>query len=139
MSAAALPTPTAVVKEAREAPEPLRRSLQEDIDVWDLLATDASRVMPRSGVRALMLAVLEDAIRCYFRGDARVRAEAELWIEVGPRHGAFSFDVICESFGLDPAATRKALRRMRNADPAPTMLRKRHRGTGRRPGISARH
>lgn len=139
MGAAAATTPTPFVKEPPDAPEAARRSPQEEIDVWDLLAPDASRVMPRSGVRALMLAVLEDAIRCYFRGDARVRAEAELWIEVGARHGAFSFEVICESFGLDPAATRNALRRMRKADPEPTMLRKRHRGTGRRPGISARH
>lgn len=119
--------------------EPVRRTGPDDREIWDLIALDRASVLPRTGVRALMLAVLEDAIRCYFQGEPRVRAEAELWIEVGPRHWAFSFDVICESFGLDPAATRMALRRMRQADPRPTMLRKRHRGTGRRPGISAHH
>jgi len=110
----------------------------DHFEAIDLIDPVTRGSLPRSGVKALMLAVFEDAIRCYFRGNPRVKAEAEHWIEYGPRYWAFSFDVICEAFGLSPAATRVALRRMRNDNPAPSMLRKRHRGTGRRPRVVAR-
>ena len=40
-----------------------------------------------TGTKALMLAVLEDAINSYFNGKGRTRAEAEHWITT-PRGGA---------------------------------------------------
>jgi len=126
-------------RESAEVGDGGRGTGLEHFEAIDLIDPATRGTLPRSGVKALMLAVFEDAIRCYFRGNPRVKAEAEHWIEYGPRYWAFSFDVICEAFGLSPAATRVALRRMRNDNPAPSMLRKRHRGTGRRPRVVARH
>src|SRR5213083_1772691 len=62
---------------------------------------------PMAGERALMRAVLEDAIRClvgevgprYQRG--RLAAEARAWIEGADPHWHFSFENLCDSLGLD--------------------------------------
>lgn len=69
-------------------------------------ATDAA------GIRALMLAVLEDGIRSYCAGTGRAREEAERWIWTHDRTSPFSFAVVCEVLGLDPSAVRKALGRL---------------------------
>jgi hypothetical protein len=74
---------------------------------------EARRTQPCTGTRALMLAVLEDAINSYFNGKGRPRAEAEQWIALQRRHSPFSFVVICETLGLEPPAVRDALRRTR--------------------------
>lgn len=61
-----------------------------------------------TGIKALMLAVLEGGIRDYC-GAAGVRCiEAGQWVRSN-RRGAFSFAVICETLGLEPAAVRQAL------------------------------
>lgn len=67
------------------------------------------------GLRALMQAVLDDAIRCYFGRPGRTRAEAELWIESGRGDSPFGFVVVCETLGLDADAVRVVLRRERAA------------------------
>jgi hypothetical protein len=59
-----------------------------------------------------MLAVFEDGIRTYCRGTGRDRQEAERWVWDPDRRSPFSFNVICEVFGLEPSAARSALRRM---------------------------
>ena len=64
------------------------------------------------GVRSLMLAVFEDGIRTYCRGSGRDRQEAERWVWGADQRSPFSFNVLCEVFGLEPAAARSALRRM---------------------------
>ena len=64
------------------------------------------------GVKALMLAVLEDAIRAYLGPVPRCRAEADLWIADSRSRWVFSFPVVCETLGLEPSAVRRALRRM---------------------------
>jgi hypothetical protein len=71
------------------------------------------------GVRNLMIAVLEDAVRAYVAGDAQERFESEVWIASRERGFPFAFTVICETLGLEPDAVRGALRRMRS-QPAPT-------------------
>jgi hypothetical protein len=67
---------------------------------------------PHTGTKALMLAVLEDGIRCYLGNKKRLQREAEMWMYCS-RRLVFSFAVLCETFGLDPNATRRALRTLR--------------------------
>jgi hypothetical protein len=81
--------------------------------------------LPYTGTKALMLAVLEDGIRCYLSNKRRLQREAELWMYCS-RRLVFSFDVLCETFGLDPNATRRALRQLRKGSEGFGALR--HRG-----------
>jgi hypothetical protein len=67
--------------------------------------------------RALMLAVLEDAIRCFAderrtrSGRRRRRArEAEAWLFADDHAWPFSFVNVCAVFDLSPSAVRAALR-----------------------------
>jgi hypothetical protein len=64
------------------------------------------------GVKALMLALLEDAIRAYLGPVPQSHEEAALWMSDPRRHWVFSFSVVCESLGLEPSAVRAAVRRM---------------------------
>jgi hypothetical protein len=65
-----------------------------------------------SGERALMLAVLEDAIRCLEapagRGEREAR-HARRWVTANPSAWPFSFVNICETLGIEPARLRAAL------------------------------
>jgi hypothetical protein len=71
------------------------------------------RSLPLFGVRGLMLAMLEDAVRSYLGPLPRGREEAEAWIESRHRRWVFSFATVCETLGLEPTAVRIALRRIR--------------------------
>ena len=69
-----------------------------------------------SGPRALMLAILEDAILCIQRGrrrrhpgTRRLAAEAETWVRSDAREWLFSFASICDVLGIDPDALRVRL------------------------------
>jgi len=75
------------------------------------------RGLPLSGVRGLMLAMLEDAVRAYLGSLPRCREEAEAWIESRTSLWVFSFSTVCETLGLEPPAVRVALRRMRAESP----------------------
>ena len=66
-------------------------------------------VPPWSSVRALMLAVLEEAIHSLRSPDSLARAEAELWMTSRERRYVFSFAVICEALGLEPSAVRRSV------------------------------
>ncbi|MFI5396759.1 MAG: hypothetical protein ACHQ9S_14585 [Candidatus Binatia bacterium] len=73
------------------------------------------------GERALMWAVLADGIDCYRRNahptSALQRtefADAERWVLDTDWDWPFSFVNLCETFGLDPAGVRHALRCWRN-------------------------
>ena len=75
-----------------------------------------SRMEEVSGERALMLAVLEDGIRCFQEHlqSPRVRPrllarQAEKWIRSGDWDWPFSFNNICESLALDPDSLRERL------------------------------
>src|SRR2546422_9284848 len=87
---------------------------------------------PAAGARALMRAVLEDAIRClvgelgprHQRG--ALAAEAREWIEVADPRWPFSFENVCDGLGLDAANLRCRLLRVAPAAtlreaPAPTL------------------
>jgi hypothetical protein len=73
------------------------------------------RYPPMRGVRALMLALLEDALRAYRGPVPRARREAALWIEDERSRWLFSFPVVCETLGLEPSAVRAAVYRMPGA------------------------
>ncbi len=72
-----------------------------------------------TGTRALMLAVFEDGIRCYLSSSKGVALEAECWVHSDRVRSPFAFPVICEMLGLDDAAVRVALRRMRERQVSP--------------------
>src|SRR6266851_1914666 len=67
-------------------------------------------------VKRLMMAVLEDALRC-FQNNADARsgprrrafAEAEQWLCTDKGEGAFSFETVCETLGIEPQYLRSGL------------------------------
>jgi hypothetical protein len=72
-------------------------------------------------VRRLMMAVLEDALRCFqnnadAKGGPRKRlfAEAEQWLCNEGGDGPFSFDTVCETLGIEPQFLRSGLREWRS-------------------------
>jgi hypothetical protein len=77
------------------------------------MSGDVRRAGDTSGPRALMLAVLEDAVRCVEAGRwssrfraRRLAAEAEAWVRCERREWPFSFVNICEVLGFDVDAMR---------------------------------
>lgn len=67
-----------------------------------------------TGMRALMLAVIQDGIASYMSEESRRRAEAEYWVGAANQRSPFAFNVICETFGLEPDAVRAALQKLRD-------------------------
>jgi len=72
------------------------------------------------GERKLMFAVLEDGVRCYLKNmDASSRRgrilffEARDWMNAESNHGPFSFELLCQEFGMDGGQVRDALERRR--------------------------
>jgi hypothetical protein len=71
-----------------------------------------------SGPRALMLAVLKDALRCIEQGRRRsfharrLAAEAEAWVRSDDRTHLFSFANIIDVLGIDADAVRARLLRV---------------------------
>lgn len=81
---------------------------------------------PYTGIKALMLAVLDNGIQCYLSRMPRVRTEAELWVNALQHRSPFSFPVVCETLGLEPDAVRAELKRWRAAEtPARAVARRR--------------
>ncbi|MGH7810641.1 MAG: hypothetical protein ACREP5_10235 [Candidatus Binatia bacterium] len=75
------------------------------------------RSEPLEPEKALLLAVLEDAIHCYRKyATARDRVgkeyfrEAEEWIMGGRDGWIFAFENVCDLLGLDPQYVRRGLR-----------------------------
>lgn len=84
-----------------------------------------NRATVYTGTKALMLAVLEEAIQSYLTEEPQRRDEAELWV-ASRRRSVFSFLVVCETLGLEPSAVRMALNRLRTREVSPkTMARSR--------------
>ncbi|HKV53088.1 MAG TPA: hypothetical protein VJN94_00470 [Candidatus Binataceae bacterium] len=79
---------------------------------------DDSAIAP---VKRLMMAVLEDALRCFQNNaDAisgprkRLFADAEQWLCGEAGDGPFSFDTVCETLGIEPRFLRAGLKEWRN-------------------------
>jgi hypothetical protein len=93
-----------------------------------------------SGERALMLAVLEDAIRCLESPRGRLAREALDWILANDDDWPFSFVRISEALGIDPRRLRAAITTRRGpytlhlrAKPRPNRMRGRRRRAPRDP------
>ncbi len=78
--------------------------------------SDLHRRVAFSPEQRLMLAVLEDGVRCFQNGRAarngprrRRRIEAQRWIVATDDHSPYSFEWVCEGLGIDTAQFRKAL------------------------------
>jgi hypothetical protein len=91
-----------------------------------------------SGPRALMLAVLEDAVRCIENGRwqrrfgaRRLAAEAAAWVRCDRADWPFAFPSVCEALGIDVDAMRS---RLLIRDPAPEPTPTSDRPCRRRPG-----
>jgi len=72
------------------------------------------------GERKLMFAVLEDGVRCYLKNmDANSRRrrilffEVRDWMKAEASKGPFSFELLCQEFGMDGARVRNALEGLR--------------------------
>jgi hypothetical protein len=89
---------------------------------------------PYTGIKALMLAVLDNGITSYLSSTPRIRAEAEYWIDASGRRSPFSFTVVCETLRLEPDAVRAALRRLRDREGRPLRSIGRRRQNVRRAG-----
>jgi len=66
--------------------------------------------------KKLMLAILEDAVACFqkylFARDSKGKAQfrdTEVWVFQGDDLSVFSFDIVCETLGLDPNYLRRGL------------------------------
>ena len=116
--------------------EPLHEPVVGEIDPELLLLAHVGGGEPRSthytGTKALMMAILEDAIRNYLGRGGRLRTEAEYWVTIGSRRSPFSFTVVCETLGLEPDAARAALKRMRSQNMSPRRVLGRSRPNVRR-------
>jgi hypothetical protein len=112
------------------------------MNLYAVLSGGEPRRAAFNGVKALLLAVLEDGIRSYLSAVPDVRAEAEYWVTSSRTRSPFAFVVICETLGLEPTAVRTALARMRSqrVDGARTIgrtrpnVRRAHRVTQRQAG-----
>jgi hypothetical protein len=89
---------------------------------------------PYTGIKALMLAVLDNGITSYLSPTPRIRAEAEHWITTSGQRSPFSFTVVCETLRLEPDAVRAALRRLRDRGGQPMRTIGRRRQNVRRAG-----
>lgn len=71
-------------------------------------------------IKRLMLAVLEDAMRCYQTYASsrnpvqrRLFVDAERWLMDRTAGGVFAFETVCENLGIEPSCLRAGLRRWR--------------------------
>jgi hypothetical protein len=94
----------------------------------------ATTTEPWSGIKALMLAVLEDAVQSLSSRNSLARAEAEFWMTSREHRYVFSFVVICEALGLEPSAVRRSVIGLLNSKPTGRRLLRRARPNVRHGG-----
>jgi hypothetical protein len=110
------------------------REVDFDLLGFSSLAGGEPRSAQYTGTKALMLAILEDAIRSYLSPAGRLRTEAEFWVCSSRQRSPFSFTVVCETLGLEPDAVRAALKRLRESRVSPRHAIGRSRPNVRRTG-----
>ena len=110
--------------------------LQADVVDANWMAMPMGGGEPRgqghTGIKALMLAILEDALRCYWSPVDRIRSEAEYWAANTRRDSPFCFPTVCEMLGLDAEAVRRAMAQKRAVYAAPRRSLRRSRPNVRR-------
>ena len=67
----------------------------------------------RSGEERLTLAVLQDAVNCFFGEDSQAAAEAACWFKSRSDAGPFAFESVCDTLRIDSAWLRRGLFRQR--------------------------
>jgi hypothetical protein len=109
-------TATPVESMRDRSPDALADLFAPDIVLPEQFFEGARRDSYISGEKALMLAVLEDGIRCFQehlrnpRSNPRLLSQqAEDWIRAVDYEWPFSFNNVCETLGVDPSALRTAL------------------------------
>lgn len=82
---------------------------------YDSVRADDAGARP---IKRLMLAVLEDAMRCYQTYGSsrnsvhrRLFVDAERWLMDRKADGVFSFENVCETLAIEPSSLRAGLRR----------------------------
>jgi hypothetical protein len=108
----------------RRDPEILAELFAPEIVLPEQFLQGARRDSANSGEKALMLAVLEDGIRCFQghltneRSNPKLLArQAEEWIGADDWDWPFSFNNVCEHLCIDPDALRASLVAWRRANP----------------------
>lgn len=93
---------------------------QPDVLLTDQYIENFRRKTPLEPEKALLLAVLEDGVRCFQdnilprnRKKQMLFEEAEAWLFSDEANGVFSFVSICALLGFDPGYIRRGLRRWR--------------------------
>jgi hypothetical protein len=108
-----------------------RESADFHITSTELVGAVAPR-RPSSGTESLMMAILEDALRCYLGPPGRLRTEAECWVLGTKAWTPFSFPVVCEALGFSPDTLRAALRHLQSCPGACDRIGRRLRPNSRR-------
>jgi hypothetical protein len=100
----------------RRDPEILAELFAPEIILPEQVSQGFRRDSYISGEKALMLAVLEDGIRCFQehltnpRSNPRLLSQqSEAWIKAVDYEWPFSFNNVCETLGIDPDALRTSL------------------------------
>lgn len=108
---------------------------QPDVLLTEQYIENFRRKTPLEPEKALLLAVLEDGVRCFQdnilprnRKKQMLFEEAEAWLFSDESNGVFSFVSICALLGLDPGYIRRGLRRWQQR--AISGKRKKQQGTG---------
>jgi hypothetical protein len=114
------PTPLEAAPSALSAS---RRTLALQPDVILPIQFLRKRNLPARGERALMVAVLEEAILCFQKNvlgrttrQRRLFREAEEWLMSDDRSGLYTFGRICDIAGLEPDYIRRGLLQWRERE-----------------------
>src|SRR5207237_1899027 len=106
----------AELRPERTSPESLADLFAPDIVLPEQFFEGTRHDSQASGEKALMLAVLEDGIRCFQehlrnpRSNPRLLSQqAEQWIRAVDYEWPFSFQNVCETLGINPESLRGAL------------------------------
>jgi hypothetical protein len=99
--------------------------------ITGFVGAPASR-RPSTGTESLMMAILEDALRCYLGPPGQLRSEAECWVLGTEAWMPFSFPVVCEALGFSPDALRAGLRQLQSSPGACHRIARRLRPNSRR-------
>ncbi len=93
----------------------------DDTDVvWDYAQPES---VPLVGIKALMIAILDDAVRAYLGPSDRGHEEAWTWMAQSRSQWVFSFSVVCETLQLDASAVRSAVVKLRAQSTVPSRSR----------------
>lgn len=91
---------------------------QPDVLLTEQYIENFRRKTPLEPEKALLLAILEDGVRCFQdnilprnRKKQMLFEEAEAWLFSDEANGVFSFVSICGLLGFDPGYIRRGLRR----------------------------